>query len=176
MGGCHGKCPHSVLELRHRFHKQVQKWFDTVLKNVKTKNLDQISQISEQNRCPDRLEWYVEFASVRKYRSQLKPLTARVANYQWLGHCFQGDTMLLRFSKLLLSYYWDTSKHGRTKPKLFAMTKYHLGEPTSESFDADSISVITSVGSGVLQLQTVYVGNEARNQMTVICFSPSASK
>lgn len=56
------------------------------------------------------------------------------------------------------------------------MTKYHLGEPTSESFDADSISVITSVGSGVLQLQTVYVGNEARNQMTVICFSPSASK
>lgn len=34
------------------------------------------------------------------------------------------------------------------------------GEPMASSFDADSVSLIMTVYSGVLQLQTVFVGNE----------------
>lgn len=49
------------------------------------------------------------------------------------------------------------------------MTKHHTtfssffcdsGELTPSSFDTDSVSVIMSLCSGVLQLEAVYVGNE----------------
>lgn len=82
---------------------------------------------------------------------------------QLMGHCKKekSTTNEIPHTRIVLGKALNVSNRDESKPVKIKQNYLHEKIPLRVSnFDADSVSVIMSLCSGVLQLQTVYVGNK----------------